>query len=99
MSTPTRRAARRCTSGAEARTQPIRRPPQYALLMPPMDTTRECRSKRATGGGIAVPSSGRSTKDSSTISSVPAACAVAASRSRSSVGIRWPVGFWNSGIT
>ena len=52
MSTPTRAAASRCTCGAEARTQPIRRPPQYGLLIPPIDTTRECRSKSATGGGI-----------------------------------------------
>ena len=39
-------------------------------------TTRECRSNTATGGGIAAPSSGRSTKDSSTTSSVPVAWAV-----------------------
>ena len=47
-----RAPARRCTSGADARTQPIRRPPQYALLSPPIETTRECRSKTATGGDI-----------------------------------------------
>ena len=83
---------------AAPRTQPMRRPPQYGLLMPPIVSTRALRSNAATDGGIASPSSARSTNDSSMIRSVPAACAAEGSRSRSAVCMRWPVGLWKSGM-
>ena len=79
-----------------ARIQPSRRPPQKLLLALP--TVIVSGAYAANGRGIGCPSSASAWWASSTTATVRARRRWAAYSSRWASVIRWPVGFWKSGI-
>jgi hypothetical protein len=96
MSTVARASVRRRTSVGLARTHPIRRPAQNALLIEPIVITLSpSGSYAATGAGAgASGSSPSSAIVSSTTSGVRVPRASATTAARSSAGSVRPVGLW-----
>ncbi len=98
-STEERSTARRRISAAVPRIQPMRRPPHHSLEADPTLITRPSVSWAARGEVAGTSSMASSAQLSSTTSVVSYRRAASASAARSPSPMRWPVGFWKSGMT